>query len=339
LDSFSAVAGSEVLDGPVEEPEVQAARSPVNVAVVALVLAVLVGLVVLGTQYDESAVWRDRVSTWWGGFSTAQPPIENRSSIPRISEAPEIQFPTDSSLEKAALDSIPELETQPTVEPDSPANETEESLELEAALPVQDEQGVDLQSNSEGAPEETSILPDEAAVDNPVQGTAMTLGDNGFSQPEDSIQSEEPVQTSVPYTNTASLEENDAGDSTAANIIPATEHLLHVEFGFDSAESSNESQGVLERAVELLNSAQGSSALITGYSDNQGKEPYNLSLSRRRAETVARYLVDKGIQRTRLQVEGRGAIQVSVNTGAQESLPSYNDWRIVEIRISLPGRP
>jgi outer membrane protein OmpA-like peptidoglycan-associated protein len=96
---------------------------------------------------------------------------------------------------------------------------------------------------------------------------------------------------------------------------------------------------VLERALELLNSVQGSRALITGYSDNKGKAHYNLSLSRRRAETVARYLADKGIQRTRLRIEGRGATKVSENTGAQELLPGYNDWRIVEIRISLPGRP
>jgi outer membrane protein OmpA-like peptidoglycan-associated protein len=79
--------------------------------------------------------------------------------------------------------------------------------------------------------------------------------------------------------------------------------------------------------------------LISGYSDNLGAEQYNLSLSRRRAETVARYLADNGIQRTRLQVEGLGAIQVSANTGEQELLPGYNEWRIVEIRISLPGRP
>jgi outer membrane protein OmpA-like peptidoglycan-associated protein len=341
LDSFSAVAGSEVLDGPVEELEVQAARSPVNVAAVALVLVVLVlvGLVVLGTQYDESAVWRDRVSTWWGGFSTAQPPIENRSSIPRISEAPEIQFPTDSSLEKAALDSIPELETQPTVEPGFPATETEESSELEADLPVQEEQGADLHSNPEWIPEETGSLPDEVSLDNPVQDTATNLADIGFSQPEGSIQSEGPVQASVLATTAASLEEEGADDSTAAKIVAATEHVMHVEFGFDSAEFSNESQGVLERALELMNSAQGSRALISGYSDNLGAEQYNLSLSRRRAETVARYLADNGIQRTRLQVEGLGAIQVSANTGEQELLPGYNEWRIVEIRISLPGQP
>jgi hypothetical protein len=189
LDSFSAVAGSGELDGPVEEPEVQAARSPVNVAVVALVLVVLVGLVVLGTQYDKSAVWRDRVSTWWGEFSTAQPPIENRSSIPRIPEASEVHLPMDSSLEKITPDASSELETQQTVEPESPVTETEEALELEADLPVQEEQRPDLQSNPEGTTEETGNLPDEAAVDASVQGTAMTLADNGFSQPEGSIQS------------------------------------------------------------------------------------------------------------------------------------------------------
>jgi len=341
LDSFAAVARSEALDGAVEEQDVQTARSPGNVAIVPRVLVVLVflvGLVVLATQYDKSAVWRDRVSTWWGAFSTVQPPIESSSSIPRIPETPEVKLPTDSNTEKVVPDSVFELETRQTVEPGLTATEAEDSLELEAAVPVQ-QQGADVQSEPEVATEETSNLPDEASLDNPVQGTAMTLEDNKVSQPGYPIHSKEPVQASVPATATAFAEENGAGDSTAASIIQATEHVLHVQFGFDSAEYSNGSQGVLERALELLNSAQGSRALITGYSDSQGKELYNIRLSRRRAETVARYLVDKGIQRKRLQVEGRGAIQVSVNTGAQESLPSYNDWRIVEIRISLPGEP
>ena len=326
------------MDGVVEEQDAQAGRSPGKLAIGLLVLVVLAGLVVLGAQYDKPAVWRDRLSTWWGAFSTVRPPVENRSAIPRIPQTHEDKVPTDLNLEKVDPDPVIELESRQIFEPDLTAVEAEDSLELEAAVALPQE-GADVRSAPEVATEKTSNLADEASLDIAEQDTAMILEDDGVSQPEYPIHSEGQVQAVVPAATTAIAKEGGAGDSTAANIVPATEHVLHVEFGFDSAESSSESQSVLERALELLNSAQGSRALIVGYSDSQGKDPYNLSLSRRRAETVARYLVDKGIQRTRLQVEGRGAIQVSVNTGPQESSSSYNDWRVVEIRIILPGRP
>ena len=45
---------------------------------------------------------------------------------------------------------------------------------------------------------------------------------------------------------------------------------------------------------------------IRGYSDNTGAHSYNISLSKRRAESVRTWLVNKGIDKNRLIAKGFG---------------------------------
>ncbi|WP_291838780.1 OmpA family protein [Brevundimonas sp.] len=48
---------------------------------------------------------------------------------------------------------------------------------------------------------------------------------------------------------------------------------------------------------------------IVGHADSDGADDYNLNLSRQRASSVARYLVDRGVLADRLYVDGRGESQ------------------------------
>ena len=45
---------------------------------------------------------------------------------------------------------------------------------------------------------------------------------------------------------------------------------------------------------------------IISHTDNLGTEAYNLKLSTRRAESVVKYLISKGVTKKRLSFEGRG---------------------------------
>jgi len=45
---------------------------------------------------------------------------------------------------------------------------------------------------------------------------------------------------------------------------------------------------------------------ISGHTDNQGSEVYNQKLSLERAQTVYRYLVDNGVDSSRLSFKGYG---------------------------------
>ena len=79
-----------------------------------------------------------------------------------------------------------------------------------------------------------------------------------------------------------------------------------VLFEFNKAELRPAGQQKLD---ELAQSAQGANVeriVLTGYADRIGSEQYNKDLSERRAQAVADYLAQKGVDKDKLEVEGRG---------------------------------
>ena len=69
------------------------------------------------------------------------------------------------------------------------------------------------------------------------------------------------------------------------------------------------SEEELDRVVELMNENPGMKILISGHTDNVGKDADNLILSNNRAKTVIQYLQKKGIAASRLKAQGFGASQ------------------------------
>jgi OOP family OmpA-OmpF porin len=66
----------------------------------------------------------------------------------------------------------------------------------------------------------------------------------------------------------------------------------NIMFDFDSAMLKPEYHGELDKVGEFLQSNPDSYAVLAGYTDSVGSEEYNLGLSRRRAESVAAYLMN-----------------------------------------------
>ena len=77
-------------------------------------------------------------------------------------------------------------------------------------------------------------------------------------------------------------------------------------FDFDKA-TLRKPQPKLDEIAEVLKDQRHIYDVdITGYTDRLGSEAYNLELSRRRAEAVKEYLVDKGVEARRLRAAGKG---------------------------------
>jgi len=77
-------------------------------------------------------------------------------------------------------------------------------------------------------------------------------------------------------------------------------------FKFDSAVIDTRYTEALDNSVKVLNENPDMKVLIEGHTDNIGKKAYNQKLSVRRAESVKKYLVSKGIDAKRLSVKGFG---------------------------------
>ncbi|MCR9655265.1 OmpA family protein [Vibrio parahaemolyticus] len=75
-------------------------------------------------------------------------------------------------------------------------------------------------------------------------------------------------------------------------------------FGFDSSEIK--STGSLDLLVQQLQDFPDDTIRIIGYTDASGSEEYNQRLSKRRAQSTADYLVEQGIDASRLTVIGMG---------------------------------
>jgi len=77
-------------------------------------------------------------------------------------------------------------------------------------------------------------------------------------------------------------------------------------FEFNSAELRQPQPKLDEIADGLKASDEPHEVTIVGYTDNIGSKNYNRKLSERRAQAVKNYLVSRGVQADRLQVEGKG---------------------------------
>lgn len=77
-------------------------------------------------------------------------------------------------------------------------------------------------------------------------------------------------------------------------------------FGFDSATLAPQQNKLDEIAAALNANQQVSHILITGYADRIGNAKYNLRLSEQRADSVKKYLSDKGVSTGRLEAQGKG---------------------------------
>ena len=95
-------------------------------------------------------------------------------------------------------------------------------------------------------------------------------------------------------------------------VIPTERGLKirvsNIEFGFNNATLHGEkTYKILDKILLVLEKYKKYSVIIEGHTDSTGDENYNIELSKRRAETVGKYLISKGIDPKRLSYKGLGS--------------------------------
>jgi len=90
-------------------------------------------------------------------------------------------------------------------------------------------------------------------------------------------------------------------------VVPRVIHFsADALFDFDKANLKPKGKAMLDRLAHTLQGAKYDMILAIGHTDRIGTVAYNLKLSARRAESVKKYLVEKGIDPGRIHAEGKG---------------------------------
>jgi OOP family OmpA-OmpF porin len=114
-----------------------------------------------------------------------------------------------------------------------------------------------------------------------------------------------------PVPNIGRLPEPVAGDS-CGSVIRLDANVL---FEFDADTVAPDAAALLDRVATLLTTLGSPSLDIVGHTDAIGGEQYNRDLSTRRAESVRRALVERGVAAESLQARGLGEVQpIAPNT-------------------------
>lgn len=107
-----------------------------------------------------------------------------------------------------------------------------------------------------------------------------------------------------------------------------------VMFEYDQSELTDDGRAVLDAKLPIMNANPSLRVRIAGHTDSRGSDEYNLALGQRRAASVKRYLVQRGIDGARLEVTSFGE-ERAVASGEDES--AYAQNRRAEFEVTAGG--
>lgn len=106
--------------------------------------------------------------------------------------------------------------------------------------------------------------------------------------------------------------------------------LRAVHFDFNKSNIRPDARPILDEAVRMLKERGEVKIVVEGHTDSVGSDPYNMKLSKRRAEAVKRYLVEHGVAARRITSEGFGKRQPVASNATAEGRAQN---RRVELRV------
>jgi peptidoglycan-associated lipoprotein len=107
-----------------------------------------------------------------------------------------------------------------------------------------------------------------------------------------------------------------------------------INFDYDQATVREADQETLDRKAAILVANPGVKIRIAGHADERGSDEYNLALGNRRAAAAKRYLENKGVDASRIEVVSYGE-ERPLNPGSDET--AYAQNRRDEFEVTAGG--
>ncbi len=139
-----------------------------------------------------------------------------------------------------------------------------------------------------------------------------------FDNDKDGIADTQDKCPNAPETVNGFDDKDGCPDNIQVKEVVKTMILKGVNFKTNSAELTPESFRVLDEIVPQIQSNPGITFEIAGHTDNRGNATKNQMLSQARAQSVANYFIQKGVEAKRLKVMGYGSSRpLGPNTSAE----------------------
>ena len=155
----------------------------------------------------------------------------------------------------------------------------------------------------------------------PVLGLTLAAAGCGGKQVEDTPppapEMSAPTPAPAPAPTPVAVEPAPAPDTRRATL----EERIH--FQLDRSDLTPEARTTLASKVDILRSSPGLTLKLDGHADERGSDEYNLALSKRRAAEARRFLMEQGIDASRLETVGYGEEQ-PLDQGSTESAWAVN---------------
>jgi len=145
-----------------------------------------------------------------------------------------------------------------------------------------------------------------------------------------------PADTPVPEAAPRLPEK--APDSPTASAVRISDEIVHAcgisppdaYFAFDSASLRKDDARVLDQVAVCFTTGplKGRQLKLVGHADPRGGSDYNMTLGQSRADSVAKYMLNKGMDKAKTESTSRGAMDA---TGGDE--PSWARDRRVDVML------
>ena len=171
-----------------------------------------------------------------------------------------------------------------------------------------------------------ALKPPASALHGPTRGIHPLATNTGVAS--------DTVQASTAPAPTTGAKPKVTGTAMASATAQAPSIDLYVQFENGSADLTPAAIATLDKLGTALSSStlSGYRFKIEGHTDTVGSEPYNMTLSQRRAAAVSTYLEQKfAVGQSRLEIVGVGEADLLVPTPPQTPEPRNRRVKVVNL--------
>jgi general secretion pathway protein A len=270
---------------------------------------------------------------WKAGLAMRPDSDDVRGSTTETAAAVPKPMRVESREPVSAGNADAELDIDRDVEPPWPDQMPEAAEALVSVSPVEDEPLQSTESRDVEGALDLESMPTPNAVPASMPESALPVVAETLETPEAatvSMTDVEPLESAVPQ------EVETVPEAPMRTVEPPFDPVaVDVLFEFNGVRIMSPFHRDLDRIIAILESTPRTVVEIHGFSDQIGDEQYNLALSRRRAESVAAYLIKRGISRERLSVDGLGPLDPKRDDSVRGST-SERASRLVRVRVRRP---